>query len=48
VQELKCKECGQKFTSPSELQDHDERTHGGSKMGGVPVNEDQRAPEPRR
>jgi len=48
MQELKCKQCGQKFTSPSELQDHDERLHGGSKMGGLPMERDSREAETRR
>ena len=37
MQELKCDQCGQSFKSPRELQEHDERIHGGSKMGGIPI-----------
>jgi len=37
VQDLRCKECGQSFRSPSELQDHTERLHGVGKKGGEPI-----------
>ncbi|HEV8537005.1 MAG TPA: C2H2-type zinc finger protein [Candidatus Limnocylindria bacterium] len=37
MQDLKCKECGQSFKSPSELQDHTDRTHGIGKKGGEPI-----------
>jgi hypothetical protein len=39
VQDLKCKECGQSFKSPGELEEHDERTHGTGKKGGDPIAE---------
>ncbi|TMC77701.1 MAG: C2H2-type zinc finger protein [Chloroflexi bacterium] len=37
MQDLRCKECGQSFKSPSELQDHTERLHGIGKKGGEPI-----------
>ena len=37
MQDLKCKECGQGFKSPTELQEHSERTHGVGKKGGEPI-----------
>ena len=38
MQEYRCKLCGQSFRSDRELQDHNERTHGGGgKKGGEPI-----------
>jgi uncharacterized C2H2 Zn-finger protein len=37
MQDLKCKECGQGFKSPKELEDHTERLHGVGKKGGEPI-----------
>jgi hypothetical protein len=41
VIELKCRECGQTFTSPAELQEHLDRLHLTSKKAGAGV-----APDP--
>jgi hypothetical protein len=39
--DLKCRECGQSFKTPAELQEHAERLHLISKKGGEEV-----APDP--
>ena len=41
VLDLKCRECGQSFKTPAELQEHTDRLHLVSKKGG-----DQVAPDP--
>ena len=41
VLDLKCRECGQSFKTPAELQEHAERLHLLSKKGGDAV-----APDP--
>jgi hypothetical protein len=40
MQELKCKECGQSFKSPEELQEHTDRIHGLGKKGGDSIASD--------
>jgi hypothetical protein len=40
VLDLKCRECGQTFKSPSELEDHLDRFHLISKKGGDQVTPD--------
>jgi C2H2 type zinc finger protein len=37
MQDLKCKECGQSFKSPGELEEHTDRLHGVGKKGGEPI-----------
>jgi len=39
--DLKCRECGQSFKTPAELEEHTDRLHLTSKKGGDPV-----APDP--
>lgn len=39
--DLKCRECGQTFKSPAELEEHTDRLHLTSKVGGEQV-----APDP--
>jgi hypothetical protein len=39
--DLKCKDCGQTFKTPAELEEHTDRLHLISKKGGDPV-----APDP--
>jgi hypothetical protein len=39
--DLKCRECGQSFKTPAELEEHTDRLHLISKKGGDPV-----APQP--
>ena len=41
VLDLKCRECGQAFKTPAELEEHTDRLHLISKKGG-----DQVAPDP--
>ena len=41
VLDLKCRECGQSFKTPAELEEHTDRLHLISKKGG-----DQVAPDP--
>jgi hypothetical protein len=41
VSDLKCRECGQSFKTPAELQEHTDRLHLISKKGGEGV-----APDP--
>jgi hypothetical protein len=47
VLDLKCRECGQTFKTPAELQEHTDRLHLISKKGGEevaphPPNDDRR------
>ena len=37
VLDLKCRECGQSFKTPAELEEHTDRLHLISKKGGNPV-----------
>ena len=41
MSDLKCRECGQSFKTPAELEEHSERLHMISKKGGAEV-----APDP--
>lgn len=38
--DLKCKECGQTFKTPTELEEHTDRLHLTSKKGGDAVSPD--------
>jgi Zinc finger, C2H2 type len=38
--DLKCRECGQSFKTPAELEEHTERLHVTSKKGGDAVAAD--------
>jgi hypothetical protein len=38
--DLKCRECGQTFKTPAELQEHADRLHLVSKKGGADVTPD--------
>ena len=40
VLDLKCRECGQTFKTPAELEEHTERLHLVSKKGGDEVTPD--------
>jgi hypothetical protein len=40
VLDLKCRECGQSFKTPAELEEHTERLHLTSKKGGDGVASD--------
>ena len=40
VLDLKCRECGQTFKTPAELEEHTERLHLASKKGGDEVTPD--------
>ncbi len=37
VLDLKCRECGQTFKTPAELEEHTDQLHLGSKKGGDQV-----------
>jgi hypothetical protein len=41
VIDLKCRDCGQGFKTPAELEEHTDRLHGVSKKSGADV-----APDP--
>jgi hypothetical protein len=40
VLDLKCRECGQTFKTPAELEEHTDRLHQISKKGGEAVASD--------
>jgi hypothetical protein len=40
VLDLKCRECGQTFKTPAELEDHTDRIHLATKKGGAEVPPD--------
>jgi C2H2 type zinc finger protein len=48
VLDLKCRECGQTFKTPAELEEHMDRLHQVSKKGGADVAPDPPPNEVRR
>jgi hypothetical protein len=45
MQDLRCKECGQSFKSPSDLEEHRERVHASGEA--VPMTHNPRTEVPR-